>query len=63
MIVLVEVADEPQELFAFTVSVTDVEVLVVNFTFTLLPVEEPTMQAPPEIVHVYEVAPVTAAIE
>lgn len=57
------VTDEPQELFAFTVKVTEVEVEDVNLTFTDAPVAVPTNVAPPETVHVYEVAPVTAATE
>lgn len=62
MIVFVENAELPQELFALTESVAEFDVADVNLTFTVLPVVDPTKVAPPVIVHEYEVAPVTEEI-
>ena len=55
--------EDPQALVAFTVSVAVDEVALLNFTFTELVFVGPRKIAPPEIAHVYDVAPGTAATE
>ena len=45
-------ADDPQELFAFTERVAEVDVAVVYFTVAVVPVGVPTNVAPPDMVHV-----------
>lgn len=55
--------EPPHELFALTEIVTVLEVEVVNLTVTEVPEVDPTKVAPPVILHVYEVAPVTEEIE
>src|SRR4051812_2243350 len=60
----VTTTDCPQALIAFTLIVTVLLVAVLNLIFTFAFVELPSIAPPPAvIVHWYELAPETAAIE